>query len=115
MPLHCLLVAKVKLLGLSPSHAFTGTPILATLIWPFFFKMLLSLRPIKDIVAAMAQDSSLFVFQLGRIVMSQAADGRRWQRILRLTQERMATARQSVALANETYNDSLHTLSMVAL
>ncbi|KAI3792924.1 hypothetical protein L2E82_06817 [Cichorium intybus] len=113
MPLHCLVVAKVKLLGLSNCHTFTATPILASLMWPFCFKVLLSLRPIKDIFETMAQDSSLFVFQLSRIIMSQATGRRRWQRILRLAQERMAMARQSVALA--TYDDSLHTLSMVAL
>lgn len=108
MPLHCLVVAKVKLVGLSKCHAFTATPILATLMWPFLFKLLLNLRPIKDIVESMGNDSSLFVFQLGQIVMSQATSRRRWQRILRLAQERMSTAQQS-------YDDTLHTLSMVAL
>ncbi|MFS7962346.1 hypothetical protein Hanom_Chr08g00725561 [Helianthus anomalus] len=113
MPLHFMLVAKVKLLGISQLHTFTATPILASLIWPFCLKLLLSLRPIKDIAESMAQDSSLFVFQLGRIISSPEVVGRRWDRIVRLAHERIDAARQSVALVN--HDDGFHTLSMVAL
>ncbi|KAI3716838.1 hypothetical protein L1987_68025 [Smallanthus sonchifolius] len=113
MALHfIMLVAKVKLLGLSHLHT-TATPILASLIWPFCFKLLLSMRPIRVILEAMTYDSTLFIFQLGRIITSPAFVGRRWDRIVRLAHERIASARQSVALVN--HDEGFHTLSMVAL
>ncbi|KAK9072041.1 hypothetical protein SSX86_008473 [Deinandra increscens subsp. villosa] len=113
MPLHFMLVAKVKLLGVSQLHTFTATPILASLIWPFCCKLVLSFRPIKDIVQSMAYDLSLFVFQLGQIVTSPADAGRRWEQIVLLAHQRFVSARESLALV--TYHDNFHTLSMVAL
>ncbi|KVH89802.1 hypothetical protein Ccrd_008210 [Cynara cardunculus var. scolymus] len=77
MPLH-LLMAAAKI------HSFSATPLLATLIWPFCIKFMLSLRPIKDIVQSIAFDSNLLVFQLTRIFTSPQHRGRRLNRVFHL-------------------------------
>ncbi|CAI9291305.1 unnamed protein product [Lactuca saligna] len=89
--MHLLVLAKVKLLGLSKLHRFTTTPLLATLIWPFFLKVMLSLRPIQDIVRTMVHDSRLFIFQLNRIITLQDDNEgeRRWGRFRRLVYDRL--------------------------
>ncbi|KAL8256194.1 hypothetical protein R6Q59_031261 [Mikania micrantha] len=115
MVLHFMLLAKVKLLGASQLHMFTATPILASLIWPFCFKLLLKLRPIKDIIQSIAHDSSLFVFQLGRIITSPTTVTNRWERSVLLAHERIVSAQQSVALVSYSYDEDFHTLSMLAL
>ncbi|KAI3707361.1 hypothetical protein L6452_25804 [Arctium lappa] len=108
MPLHLMLVAKI--------HSFSATPMLATLIWPFCMKVMLSLRPIKDIVRSIAYDSNVLVFQLTHIITSHEDRGRRWHRVARVVHQRMlTTTRSTIALATQTDEDSLHTLTMVAL
>ncbi|CAH1453756.1 unnamed protein product [Lactuca virosa] len=113
--MHLLVLAKVKLSWLSKCYRFTTTPILATLIWPFFLKVMLNLRPIQDIVGTMVHDSRLFIFQLSRIITLQDDNEgeRRWGRFRRLVYDRLVDAGRSMAFVNDEH--SLHTLSMVAL
>ncbi|PWA34240.1 hypothetical protein CTI12_AA621010 [Artemisia annua] len=113
--MHFLILAKIQLLGSSKFHKYDTKPILATLIWPFFLKAILSLRPIKDIVRIVVHDSRLFVFQLAQIISLDEynEEARRWGRVRRLVHDRFVGAGRSIAfVANE---QSLHTVSMVAL
>lgn len=113
--MHFLILAKIQLLGSSKFHKYATKPILATLIWPFLLKAVLSLRPIQDIVRIVAHDSRLFVFQLARIIsLDEYNEGaRRWGRVRRLVHDRFVGAGRSIAFVAD--EQSLHTLSMVAL
>ncbi|PWA87723.1 hypothetical protein CTI12_AA127270 [Artemisia annua] len=110
--MHFLILAKIQLLGSSKFHKYATKPILATLIWPFFLKAILSLRPIRDIVRIVVHDSRLFVFQLARIIsLDEYNEGaRRWGRVRRLVRDRFVGAGRSIAFVADEY-----TLSMVAL
>ncbi|KAJ0602795.1 hypothetical protein HanPI659440_Chr03g0133821 [Helianthus annuus] len=113
--MHILLIAKVKLLGFSKFHRVTTTPLLATLLWPFFLKLLMSLRPIQEIVNSMVHDSRLFMFQLSQIIhLDDIGEGeRRLSRVRRLLHNRLANTGRSIAFVEDEH--SLHTVSMVAL
>ncbi|KAF5816244.1 hypothetical protein HanXRQr2_Chr03g0132201 [Helianthus annuus] len=113
--MHILLIAKVKILGLSKFHRVTTTPLLATLLWPFFLKLLMSLRPIQDIVNSMVHDSRLFMFQLSQIIhLDDIGEGeRRFSRVRRLLHNRLVNTGRSIAFVEDEH--SLHTVSMVAL
>lgn len=113
--MHLLILAKVQLLGYSKIHRFTTTTLLATLIWPFFLKVLSSFNPIQDIAMAMVRDSRLFIFRLSRIISFQDNNQgeRRWRRVGQLVHDSLANVGRSVALVTD--EESLHTLSMVAL
>lgn len=120
MGLHLVALAKVKLLGVSKLH---GAPFVAILAWPFFLKVVLSLKPFQNLIMSVAQESRLFVFQLNQIIGFQAAgrsradhgfDGnrRRWERVIRLVQERLPNVGRSMPF--EDYDQSLQVLSIVA-
>ncbi|CAH1415700.1 unnamed protein product [Lactuca virosa] len=120
MGLHLVALAKVKLLGVSKLH---GAPFVAILAWPLFLKVVLSLRPFQNLIMSVAQESRLFVFQLNQIIGFQAAgrsradhgfDGnrRRWERVIRLVQERLPNVGRSMPF--EDYDQSLQALSIVA-
>ncbi|KAI3501062.1 hypothetical protein L1887_28920 [Cichorium endivia] len=115
MGLHLVALAKVKLLGASRLH---GAPFLAILAWPFFLKVVLSLRPFQNLIMSVAQDSRLFVFQLNRIIRFQGnehgigGNRRRWERIIRLVHERLPNVGWSMPF--EDYEQSLQALSIVA-
>ncbi|KAL8263758.1 hypothetical protein R6Q59_021888 [Mikania micrantha] len=102
-------------LVLAKCHKVTTTPLLATLVWPFFLKVIMNLRPIKDIVRSMVQDSRLFFFQLSTIIgLDDDNEGsRRSSRIRRLLHHWLANTQRSIALLTDEH--SLHTVSMVAL
>ena len=113
--MHFLILAKIQLLGSSKFHKYATKPILATLIWPFLLKAVLSLRPIQDIVRIVAHDSRLFFFQLARIIsLEEYNEGaRRLRRVRRLVHDRLVGAGRSIAFVAD--EQSLHTLSMEAL
>ncbi|KAL8196179.1 hypothetical protein R6Q57_025179 [Mikania cordata] len=103
-------------LVLAKCHKVTTTPLLATLVWPFFLKAIMNLRPIKEIARSMVQDSRLFFFQLSTIIgLDDDNEGgsRRLIRIRRLLHHWLANTQRSIALLTDEH--SLHTVSMVAL
>ncbi|MFS7941564.1 hypothetical protein Hanom_Chr06g00477791 [Helianthus anomalus] len=102
------------LLGFSKLN---GAPFVATLAWPFFLKVLLSLKPFRNVIMSMVQDSRLFVFQLNQIIGSEgglrfAIGRRRWGRVVRLVHERLPNVSRSTPFSN--YDQSLQALSIVA-
>ncbi|KAL4571313.1 hypothetical protein LXL04_018071 [Taraxacum kok-saghyz] len=100
----------VALLGVSKLH---GAPFVAILAWPFFLKVLFSLRPFHNVIKSVAQDSRLFVFQLTQII--SGADNqheRRLERIIRLVHHRVPNIGRSMPFDN--YDQSLQALQIVA-
>ncbi|KAJ0826114.1 hypothetical protein HanRHA438_Chr17g0810671 [Helianthus annuus] len=108
MGLH-LLIGFCKLHGV-------GAPFLATLAWPFFVKVCMSLTPFKNVLMNMAQDSRLLVFQLSQIIVFQEDEGgtrRRCDRIIQLVHQRWPNIiGQSMPFSN--YDQSLQALSIAA-
>ncbi|KAL8253696.1 hypothetical protein R6Q59_031917 [Mikania micrantha] len=88
---------------------------------PFVLKVLLSrLRPFKDVIMSMAQDSRLLVFQLNQIIGFEANNegglglgfDANWRRWVRFIHQRLLNVGHSMLFSN--YDQSLQTLSIVA-
>ncbi|KAI3713309.1 hypothetical protein L1987_71884 [Smallanthus sonchifolius] len=112
MGLHLVLLGFCKLHG-------AGAPLLVTLAWPFFIKVLFSLRPFKNVIMSIKQDSRLFVFQLSQIIGFQdhranhePGNRRRWDRIIQLVHQRLRDIGHSMPFSD--YERTLQTLTVAA-
>ncbi|OWM88371.1 hypothetical protein CDL15_Pgr003783 [Punica granatum] len=122
------LVALAKLNSIFSSQ--TLIPLLTGLVWPFLIKLSFGLRLVRETYLDLVRTSSLFFFQLRQIAAeaehprgaasTSAAPGggiggsSRWERALRLVYRTLTRARRSMPTPVED-EDSLHTLSMLAL
>ncbi|KAM7256901.1 hypothetical protein ACFE04_012642 [Oxalis oulophora] len=121
MVLHILALAKLKLLS-SSSHGIN--PLLTSLLCPFMVKLSMSYRIINGAYFEMLHSSRLFVFQLGQIVFNGETSGERpagvfgnntrFERAMRLVHQRLTLARRS-SRADQSHEDSFHTLTMLSL
>ncbi|KAM7491213.1 hypothetical protein LguiA_034134 [Lonicera macranthoides] len=115
MGLHFVVLAKLNLIA--NSQTSFSTPLLATLIGPFLFRLFLNFRPIRRVYNNIIHNWRLFFFQLDQIAFHSdhvpAGTGRRFQRAVRLVSDRISQARRPSTL--EFDEDSLHALSMIAL
>ncbi|KAJ9706904.1 hypothetical protein PVL29_002059 [Vitis rotundifolia] len=111
MGLHLLVLAKLKLL--SSSHSCS--PLVVNLVWPFLIKLSYSFRFVHGAYADVIHASRLFFFQLRQITFDPQQDdlgnGTRLERAIRLVHRRLTRSSRS-QMDDE---DSLHTLSMLAL
>lgn len=112
MGLHLIALLKLKLLS-SSSH--TCTPLVANLIWPFLIKLSYSFRFVHGAYADLIHASRLFFFQLRQITFDShqedPANATRLERAVRLVHRRLRRSSRSQIVDD----DSLHTLSMLAL
>ena len=115
MGLHLVALAKLNLLASSSQNL---SPLVGGLMFPFLVKLLLSLRFVRGAYGDVVYAWRLFFFQLGRSTseneVGNPANGSRWERAVRLVHGRLTRAARSPAQTLED-EDSLHTLSMLAL
>ncbi|CAK9173217.1 unnamed protein product [Ilex paraguariensis] len=115
MGLTLVVLAKLKLI--TTSHSVC--PMVAGLAWAFVLKLSFSitkLGPLRRVYADVLNGFRLFLFQMGQISLNAAptsSNRTRWERALRLVRERLTQVTRSPALESD--EDSLHTLSMIAL
>ncbi|KAK4771367.1 hypothetical protein SAY87_031899 [Trapa incisa] len=115
MGLPVIALAKLNLMLLSSRSAIT--PALAIFVGPFLLKLSLGyVRLVRGSYSEFAIAVRLFVFQLGQVIDRTVAGqrGGRWQRAFRLVARRISDASGSRGPAIDV-EDSLHTLSMLAL
>ncbi|KAL3499581.1 hypothetical protein ACH5RR_038674 [Cinchona calisaya] len=125
MGLHLVLLAKLKLITITHHHVCLGTPIIVSLLGPFLLKFFFTtFRPLQQAFINTIYSSRLFIFQMGQIINSNSeppgfsngpgtGTSTRWQRALRLVNERLTLARHSQV--TESDEESLRALSVLAL
>lgn len=117
-------LAKFKLLC-NPSHTALS-PAVTVLVWPFMLKLCFSFKLVRQAYSDLVRGTRLFLFQLGRIAFDRGevpadhvnGNGHRFERALRLVNERLAHLRTPQGLRpsdDDHSQDSLAVLSMFAL
>ncbi|GFZ16520.1 hypothetical protein Acr_25g0009290 [Actinidia rufa] len=116
MGMHFMVLAKLNMT--TGGHSSGLAPVVASLVWPFILKLSFGLRPLQQTSTNLLHASRLFFFQLSQIVFnaeSNQSQGSRFERAVRLVYQRFARTTRPSPPDSDEDEDSLHTLSMIAL